>query len=299
MNNRELFRGTGVALITPMMANGSIDFAALARTVERLIEGNVDYILTLGTTSENPTLTAAERQAVMRFVRDRVAGRVPLMVGIGGNCTASVIETMRSWDFTGYSAILSVNPYYNKPNQEGLFRHFMALAEVAPLPIVLYNIPGRTGVNMLPETVARLSYASDRFIGIKEASGNIEQMEEICRLLPDFLVISGDDALTVECIKRGGCGVLSVAAHLYPQQISDLTHLALDGKIDEAHAAMERLLPIIDSLFAEGNPVGVKSALAIKGVCEATVRLPLAEASDALVQHQKQLINQYEADTKA
>lgn len=294
MNTKQLFRGTGVALITPMTANGSIDFGALSRTIDRVVDGGIDYILTLGTTSENPTLTDAERQAVLRFVRDRVKGRIPLMAGVGGNCTATVVETLKSWDFTGYSAILSVNPYYNKPNQEGLFRHFMAIADASPLPIVLYNIPGRTGINMTPETVARLAKASDRFIGIKEAAGNVEQMAEICRLLPDFMVISGDDALTVECVKCGGCGVLSVAAHLYPQQICTITNLALEGNTDAAQDAIEELLPIIDSLFVEGNPVGIKSALSIKGVCSNVVRLPLAEASEELVQRQQQLIEEYE-----
>lgn len=295
MKITDKFKGVGVALITPMQPNGSIDFAALARVIERVIEGGVDYLLALGTTSENPTLSADERVAVMKFIRERVAGRTALMVGVGGNCTQSVVNTLRSWDFTGYDAILSVNPYYNKPNQEGLYRHFMAIAEASPLPIVLYNIPGRTGVNMTPETVARLVAASDRFIGIKEASGNVEQMERICRSVGgDFFLTSGDDGLTVEAVRRGGVGVLSVLAHLYPAQVKRLTDMANEGRYEEAEQLLEALMPVTNSLFEEGNPVGIKTALSTKGICGATVRLPLAEGSETLREKQIRLIAEYE-----
>ena len=300
MNNDKMkitdkFKGVGIALITPMQENGSIDFTALARVIERVIEGGVDYLLALGTTSENPTLSADERVAVMKFIRQRVAGRVALMVGVGGNCTQSLTDTLRSWDFTGYDAILSVNPYYNKPNQEGLYRHFMAVAEASPLPIVLYNIPGRTGVNMTPETVARLVASSDKFIGIKEASGNVEQMQRICESTNgDFFLTSGDDGLTVEAVRRGGVGVLSVLGHLYPAQVKQLTDAANEGRYEEAEQILNELMPITDSLFEEGNPVGIKTALSIKGVCGATVRLPLAEGSEALREKQIRLIAEYE-----
>lgn len=295
MKITDKFKGVGVALITPMQPNGSIDFAALARVIERVIEGGVDYLLALGTTSENPTLSADERVAVMKFIRERVAGRTALMVGVGGNCTQSVVNTLRSWDFTGYDAILSVNPYYNKPNQEGLYRHFMAIAEASPLPIVLYNIPGRTGVNMTPETVARLVAASDRFIGIKEASGNVEQMERICQSVGrEFFLTSGDDGLTVEAVRRGGVGVLSVLAHLYPAQVKRLTDMANEGRYEEAEQLLEALMPVTNSLFEEGNPVGVKTALSTKGICGATVRLPLAEGSEELREKQIRLIAEYE-----
>ena len=295
----EKFTGVGVALITPFNNKGSIDFAALATIIDRVIEGGVDYLLALGTTSETPTLTAPERIAVARFIRDRVNGRKPLMVGIGGNCTADVVATLRSWDFTGYDAILSVNPYYNKPNQEGLYRHFKAISEASPLPIMLYNIPGRTGVNMAPQTVARIVADCPNIFGIKEASGNIEQMEAVVNAVKgireQFILVSGDDGLTVEAIARGGKGVLSVAAHLYPQAIKEITTLALEGNFDKAKYQLSRLERIIDSLFVEGNPVGIKNALATKGLCTPTVRLPLAEASVELDIRQRTEIIRYEA----
>ena len=293
------FTGVGVALITPFDNKGSVDFAALANIIERVITGGVDYILALGTTSEVPTLTAAERVAVARFIRQRVDGRVALMIGIGGNCTADVVATIKSWDFTGYDAILSVNPYYNKPNQEGLFRHFKAISEASPLPIMLYNIPGRTGVNMAPQTVARIVAACPNVFGIKEASGNVEQMEAVCKAVAavreDFILVSGDDGLTIEAIRRGGKGVLSVLGHLYPEAVKSITTLALEGNYDKAEYELGRLGAIIDSLFVEGNPVGIKNALATKDICTPTVRLPLAEASVELDIRQRTEIIRYEA----
>ena len=293
------FTGVGVALITPFDNKGSVDFAALANIIERVIAGGVDYILALGTTSEIPTLTAAERIAVARFIRQRVDGRVALMVGIGGNCTADVVATIKSWDFTGYDAILSVNPYYNKPNQEGLFRHFKAISEASPLPIMLYNIPGRTGINMAPQTVARIVAACPNVFGIKEASGNVEQMEAVCKAVAavreDFILVSGDDGLTIEAIRRGGKGVLSVLGHLYPEAVKSITTLALEGNYDKAEYELGRLSAIIDSLFVEGNPVGIKNALATKNICTPTVRLPLAEASVELDIRQRTEIIRYEA----
>lgn len=293
------FTGVGVALITPFDSKGSVDFAALAAIIERVIEGGVDYLLALGTTSESPTLTAAERVAVARFIRQRVDGRVALMVGIGGNCTADVVATLKSWDFTGYDAVLSVNPYYNKPNQEGLFRHFKAISEASPVPIMLYNIPGRTGVNMAPQTVARIVAACPNVFGIKEASGNVEQMEAIVKAVAavreDFILVSGDDGLTIEAIRRGGKGVLSVLGHLYPAAVKSFTDLALAGNFDKAEYELGRVSTIIDLLFAEGNPVGIKNALATKEICTPTVRLPLAEASVELDIRQRTEIIRYEA----
>ena len=221
------------------------------------------------------------------------------MVGIGGNCTADVVATIKSWDFTGYDAILSVNPYYNKPNQEGLFRHFKAISEASPLPIMLYNIPGRTGVNMTPQTVARIVAACPNVFGIKEASGNVEQMEAVCKAVAavreDFILVSGDDGLTIEAIRRGGKGVLSVLGHLYPEAVKSITTLALEGNYDKAEYELGRLGAIIDSLFVEGNPVGIKNALATKDICTPTVRLPLAEASVELDIRQRTEIIRYEA----
>ncbi len=292
---RTIFKGLGVALVTPFMENGAIDFAAVAKIVDSLIAGGVDYILVLGTTGETPTLSTDERKALIRFVRDRVAGRVKLMVGVGGNCTHDVVKTLRTWDLRGYDAVLSVNPYYNKPNQEGLYQHFKAIAEASPLPVMLYNIPGRTGVNMAPETIARLATDCDNIIGVKEASGNLEQMEQIKALAPsDFLLISGDDGLTVEVIKRGGVGVISVLANAYPAETKEVVSLALDGNTEEAEQKLKALDGIISSLFEEGNPVGVKTALYLKGVCTNTMRLPLVSGSEALQAKLKSQIAEYE-----
>ena len=292
---RTIFKGLGVALVTPFMENGAIDFAAVAKIVDNLIAGGVDYILVLGTTGETPTLSTDERKALIRFVRDRVAGRVKLMVGVGGNCTHDVVKTLRTWDLRGYDAVLSVNPYYNKPNQEGLYQHFKAIAEASPLPVMLYNIPGRTGVNMAPETIARLATDCDNIIGVKEASGNLEQMEQIKALTPsDFLLISGDDGLTVEVVKRGGVGVISVLANAYPAETKEVVSLALNGNTKEAEQKLKALDGIISSLFEEGNPVGVKTALYLKGVCTNTMRLPLVPGSEALQAKLKSQIAEYE-----
>lgn len=292
---RTIFKGLGVALVTPFMENGAIDFAAVAKIVDKLIAGGVDYILVLGTTGETPTLSTDERKALIRFVRDRVAGRVKLMVGVGGNCTHDVVKTLRTWDLRGYDAVLSVNPYYNKPNQEGLYQHFKAIAEASPLPVMLYNIPGRTGVNMAPETIARLATDCDNIIGVKEASGNLTQMEQVKALTPsDFLLISGDDGLTVEVIKRGGVGVISVLANAYPAETKEVVSLALNGNTEEAEQKLKALDGIISSLFEEGNPVGVKTALYLKGVCTNTMRLPLVSGSEALQAKLKSQIAEYE-----
>ena len=290
-----IFKGVGVALITPFAENGAIDFAAVARIVDNLVAGGVEYILVLGTTGETPTLSHDERKALIRFVRDRVAGRVKLMVGVGGNSTHDVVTTLTSWDLRGYDAILSVAPYYNKPNQEGLYQHFKAIAEASPLPVMLYNIPGRTGVNISPETIARLACNFSNIIGVKEASGNLEQMEQIKALAPkDFLLISGDDGLTIEVIKRGGVGVISVLANLYPAETVEFVNLALEGNINEAESKLQSLDGVIASLFEEGNPVGIKTALSLKGVCTNTMRLPLVSGSDTLLSKMETLMAEYE-----
>ena len=290
-----IFKGVGVALVTPFAENGAIDFAAVARIVDNLVAGGVEYILVLGTTGETPTLSHDERKALIRFVRDRVAGRVKLMVGVGGNSTLDVVTTLTSWDLRGYDAILSVAPYYNKPNQEGLYQHFKAIAEASPLPVMLYNIPGRTGVNMSPETIARLACNFSNIIGVKEASGNLEQMEQIKALAPkDFLLISGDDGLTIEVIKRGGVGVISVLANLYPAETVEFVNLALEGNINEAESKLQSLDGVIASLFEEGNPVGIKTALSLKGLCTNTMRLPLVSGSDTLLSKMETLMAEYE-----
>ena len=292
---REKFYGLGVALVTPFTENGAIDFAAVAKIVDNIIEGGADYILVLGTTGETPTLTSDERKALIRFVRDRVDGRVALMVGVGGNCTRDVVACLRDWDLKGYDAVLSVNPYYNKPNQEGLYQHFKAIAEASPLPVMLYNIPGRTGVNMAPETIARLANDCQNIIGVKEASGNLVQMEQVKALAPkEFLLVSGDDGLTVDVIKRGGVGVISVLANSYTAETKEVVRLALNGEVEEAEAKLNALDAIISSLFEEGNPVGIKTALYLKGVCSNTMRLPLVSGSEALQTKMKKLFAEYE-----
>ena len=293
--NIDIFKGLGVALITPFMENGAIDFAAVARVVDNLIAGGVDYILVLGTTGETPTLTKDERKALIRFVRERVAGRVHLMVGVGGNCTHDVIATLRTWDLSGYDAILSVNPYYNKPNQEGLYQHFKAIAEASPLPVMLYNIPGRTGVNMTPETIARIAADCENVIGVKEASGDLAQMAKIKELLPsDFLLVSGDDGLTVEIVKLGGDGVISVLANAYPAETKEFVRLAMEGNTEEADAKLKAFDGIISALFEEGNPVGIKTLLHAKEICTNTMRLPLVSGSENLLAKIKVLIAEYE-----
>lgn len=292
---REKFYGLGVALVTPFTENGAIDFAAVAKIVDNIIEGGADYILVLGTTGETPTLTSDERKALIHFVRDRVDGRVALMVGVGGNCTRDVVACLRGWDLKGYDAVLSVNPYYNKPNQEGLYQHFKAIAEASPLPVMLYNIPGRTGVNMAPETIARLANDCQNIIGVKEASGNLVQMEQVKALAPkEFLLVSGDDGLTVDVIKRGGVGVISVLANSYTAETKEVVRLALNGEVEEAEAKLNALDAIISSLFEEGNPVGIKTALYLKGVCSNTMRLPLVSGSEALQAKMKKLFAEYE-----
>ena len=293
--NRDIFKGLGVALVTPFMENGAVDFAAVARIVDNLVDGGVNYILVLGTTGETPTLTKDERKALIRFVRERVAGRVHLMVGIGGNCTHDVITTLRTWDLSGYDAVLSVNPYYNKPNQEGLYQHFKAISEASPLPVMLYNIPGRTGVNMTPETIVRIAASCDNVIGVKEASGDLAQMAKIKELLPsDFLLISGDDGLTVDIVKLGGDGVISVLANAYPNKTKEFVDLALQGETDKANEKLHAFDNIISALFEEGNPVGIKTLLYAKGSCLNTMRLPLVSGSEALLEKIKTLVAEYE-----
>ncbi len=292
---RHDFSGVGVAIVTPFDKNEAVDFAALAQIVERIIAGGADYIVALGTTSESPTLPADERRAGAKFIKERTAGRVPLMIGIGGNCTREVIATLKGGIADGYDAVLSVCPYYNKPNQEGLYRHFKALAEASPLPIVLYNIQGRTGVNMLPETVARLAKECGNIIGIKEASGNIDQMALVHELAPEgFALICGDDGLTVDAMRRGGVGVISVLAQLYPAEVAAVVRAAADGRFDEADALLAPLGEITSELFEEGNPVGIKTALSIKGVCRPVMRLPLVEGSAALAEKMKRSTAEYE-----
>lgn len=297
MNNA--FKGTGVALITPFTRSAKIDYDSLGHIIDHIIEGGVDYIVALGTTSEAPTMDEKEKRQVAAFILEYTAGRVPLVLGMGGNNTKKLCDELKEMDCTGYDAILSVCPYYNKPSQEGLFQHFSMVAKASKLPIILYNIQGRTGVNMLPETVLRLVKSSDKFIGIKEASGNLDQTRRLLRICPQsFSVISGDDALTVDIIKQGGVGVISVLAHLYPSEVSAIVNDALEGKADTAGERLSAMDNITTLLFKEGNPVGIKAALSLYGMCQRNVRLPLVGASRSLISSLKKAIEAYDNSSR-
>lgn len=276
-------KGVGVALITPFN-NYEIDYPALERMIEHVVNGGVDYIVALGSTAETATLSLVERQSVLRFVVERVAGRVPIVAGMGGNNTMALVEQLKSFDLSGTVAILSVVPYYNKPSQEGIYRHYMAVAEASPVPVIVYNVPGRTGVNMTAETTLRLAFASKNIVAVKEASGDIKQMQAIIDGRPDdFLVLSGDDGITVELIKHGGNGVISVAANAFPERFCHCVHEAMKGNIAQAEELMEEFTEPIKLLFREGNPTGVKTMTAAMGLTRSEVRLPLVEGSDALM----------------
>ncbi len=270
-------KGTGVALVTPFNSDFTIDFDALAKLVEHCINGGLEYLVVLGTTGEGPTLTKEEKKQVFAFVAKQVAGRIPLVAGIGGNDTMEVIETMKSFDANGYTAILSVSPYYNKPNQEGIYLHYMELAKVTPLPIIIYNVPGRTGMGISAATTLRLANASNKFIAIKEASGNPEIFMDILKDKPaHFSVISGDDNLTLPFMAVGMTGVISVIAQAYPREYSDMVRLALAGNFADASKLHFKLYDLMKAIFADGNPGGIKVLLEHLGICKNVVRLPLA-----------------------
>lgn len=292
---QDKFKGTGAAMITPFHADGSIDYDALARTIDYVIDGGVDYIVALGTTAETPTLYIPERAAIADFVKKHIGGRVPLVIGAGGNSTSEVLDQLHEIDYSGADAVLSVTPYYNKPSQEGLYRHFKCVAEASPLPVILYNIPGRSGVNMLPETTLRIARDFPNVIGIKEASGKIDQIERVIRESDkDFLVLSGDDGMAVDVIRRGGDGVISVAANLFPEKFCRCIRLAMEGDFEAADKAYEPFAEAVDALFAEGNPSGIKCALAAKGIIGDTMRLPLVEGTPALRDKFTKLIEEYD-----
>lgn len=273
-------KGTGVALITPFNKDYSIDFDSLANVIEHCISGKLEYLVALGTTGESPTLNKDEKKQVYKFIAEQTRGRVPLVAGIGGNDTRDVCDTIKSFDFTGYEAILSVSPFYNKPNQEGIYMHYMELAKVAPKPIIIYNVPGRTGAGINAATTIRLANASDKFIATKEASGNAEIFMDILKDKPQhFSVISGDDNLTVPFLAMGMTGVISVIAQAYPKLFSDMVRFALDGKFTEAREIHFRLYEMMKTIFADGSPGGIKVVMESMGLCKNVVRLPLAPVS--------------------
>lgn len=274
------YRGAGVALITPFKADLTIDFEGLGKIVDSQIENQIDYLVVLGTTAETATLNSTEKQQIVDFICKRVNGKIPIVVGVGGNNTQAVIDSAISMDLSKADAILSVVPYFNKPTQEGIFQHYMAIAKASPLPVILYNVPGRTGVNMSAETTLRLARASDKFVATKEASGNIGEITKILRDKPaGFAVLSGDDSLVVPMIAIGAEGVISVAANVVPKAIADLTHLALDGNFKAAAQLHLRMQRMCDALFIDGNPGGAKAALHSAGIIENVLRLPLVPVS--------------------
>ncbi len=268
--------GMGIALITPFKADKSIDFKALATLIDYQIMNGADYLVVLGTTAETHTLTTEERREVREFVANRVNGRVPLVLGLGGNSTTAVVDELKNTDLSSFCAILSVTPYYNKPSQEGLFQHYKMISEASPRPIILYNVPGRTGVNMTAETTLRIASTCENVIAIKEASGNMSQMDEIIKRKPsDFMVISGDDGVTFPLITLGAVGVISVIGNAFPNEFSRMVRLALEGRYDQALQIHHRFTELFNLLFVDGNPAGVKCVLNAMGFIENELRLPL------------------------
>lgn len=269
-------KGMGVALITPFHKDKSIDFDSLARLLEYQIHSGIDFLVVLGTTAETATLSPDEQAQVRSFVAERVHGRVSLVLGLGGNNTMAIVEAAQTLDLSDFSAILSVVPYYNKPSQEGIYQHYKAIATASPLPVILYNVPGRTGVNMAPETCLRLAREFENIIGVKEASGNISQMDEIIKNKPDdFMVISGDDGITFPLITLGAVGVISVIGNAFPREFSRMVRLALEGDFDHAREIHHRFTELFSLLFVDGNPAGVKCLLNAMGFIENELRLPL------------------------
>ncbi len=272
-------KGMGVALITPFKEDGSVDYDALLRLVDYQLENGTDFLCVLGTTAETPTLTKEEKEKVKRTVIDRVGGRLPILLGVGSNSTQAVVDSVKNDDMTGVDALLVVVPYYNKPSQEGIYQHYKAVAEATELPIVLYNVPGRTGVNMTAETTLRLANDFENIVAIKEASGNIAQMDEIIKNKPEgFDVISGDDGITFPLITLGAVGVISVLGNAFPREFSRMTQLALEGDYANALPIHHQFAEMCNLLFVDGNPAGVKAMLSIMGMIENKLRLPLVPA---------------------
>ena len=277
------FIGTGVALITPFHEDLSIDFEALERLVEHNINNGTEYLVISGTTGESVTVTADEKKELVQFISKVNNGRVPLVLGIGGNNTANVINEIKTTDLSAIDAILSVSPYYSKPTQEGIYQHFKAIAEVSPKPIILYNVPGRTASNMLPETTIRLAKDFDNIIAVKEAGNNVHQYLELLRTKPeDFLVLSGDDDLALGVALAGGSGVISVIGQALPKEFSEMIRLGIAGKAKEAYKTHFDLMPITRLIFSENNPAGIKAVLEALEISKSHVRLPLVEATDKL-----------------
>lgn len=286
------FRGTGVAIVTPFRSDKSIDFKALQHLIENTIKNKVDYLVVLGTTGETATLSKDEKDAVLNFVIETNKERIPIVAGFGGNNTSEVIESIKSRNFKGIDAILSVSPYYNKPNQNGIYEHYKAIANESPVPIILYNVPGRTSSNIAAETTLRLAQDFKNIIAVKEASGNLEQIMQIIKKRPDgFNVISGDDALTFPLISLGADGVISVIANALPYKMSEMVRSALSGNNIESRKLHYQLVDIIQAIFEDGNPAGVKAALNILMNIPDHVRLPLVKVNNQTYDKLKKMLN--------
>lgn len=286
--------GTGVALVTPFHTDGSIDFKSYKKLINNLITNKVDYVVPMGTTGESVTLTKDEKQAIFDITLETVDGRVPVVAGIGSNNTLELCDYLNHFDKKGFTAILSVAPYYNKPNQEGLYQHYGMVAEHSPLPVILYNVPVRTGSNMTAETTLRLANDFKNIIAVKEASGNIDQMMYILKHKPkNFMLISGDDGITLPLIALGASGVISVVGNAWPKDFAQMTRYALAGDFDKARKLHYKLTDIINLLFADGSPGGIKAVLKMKGICGDTVRLPLSAPSEAVVKKLKAAVDHY------
>ncbi|RZK78780.1 MAG: 4-hydroxy-tetrahydrodipicolinate synthase [Pedobacter sp.] len=279
------FHGTGVALVTPFKADGAVDYDGLKNLINHLIEGEVEYLVSLGTTGEASTLNEDEKKKIWAYTAEINGGRLPLVAGIGGNDTAVVAKSIQDFGSLGYDAVLSASPYYNKPTQEGIYQHYKAISEASSLPIILYNVPGRTGSNVSPETTCRLASDCANIIATKEASGSFDQFNQIMRDKPaDFQLISGDDPIAMPMISIGAVGVISVIGNALPKQLSDMVRLCLDGDFAKALPLHLRLIEFTRLMFAEGNPGGVKAALKNIGICDDNVRLPLVPVSELLMQ---------------
>lgn len=273
---QNIFRGLGIALVTPFKEDGSVDFDSLGSIINYQIENGADFLCILATTGETPCLSSDEHYEVKQFIVKQVAGRIPLLMGCGGNNTAAVVEMLHTYDFSGIDGILSVCPYYNKPSQEGLYQHFKAIAAATKLPVVLYNVPGRTGINLKPETTCRLAADCDNIVAIKEASGSIEQVDEIIKYKPsDFEVLSGDDALTFPMIACGAVGVISVIGNALPKEFSRMIRLEFRGEFGAAQKIHHKFTDLYSLLFVDGNPAGVKALMSEMGLLKNVLRLPL------------------------
>lgn len=292
MNKRFSLKGLGVAIITPFNKDKSVDFNSLERLLNHISAGNVDYIVVLGTTGESPTLSSEERVAIADFVASKTTG-IPLMLGLGGNNTQSIIDQLSQIEESRYGAILSVVPYYNKPSQEGIYRHYYAIAEASPLPIVLYNVPGRTGTNMTAETTLRLA-ALPNIIGVKEASGNLDQIAAILATKPnDFEVVSGDDALTCKMMQMGASGVISVLANAYPSEMKSITDCSLSGNFEIANSQLSQFADLLSLLFKDGNPAGIKATLESMEIAPNELRLPLVKATEETTTKIREFIEKF------